>query len=48
MVEFTWRFLHDIIQLHNNVLCATDNILQNIPSFKLNERNILHNTVSPT
>ena len=26
---------------------GTDNIMWNIPSFKLNVRNILHNTISP-
>ena len=29
------------------MLCGTDNILWNIPSFGLNVRNVPHNSISP-
>ena len=41
-----WKFLLTSF-ISIIVLCGTDNILWNIPSFKLNMGNIPHNTINP-
>ena len=44
--QMAWA--HNIVKIHNSVLLDWQYFHHNIPSFRLNMRNILHNIFSPT
>ena len=47
LYDIFFRIAYMSLFIFITMLCGIESILRNIPTFKLNVRNILHNIVSP-